>query len=76
MSALILREEEKVFLLRRNFKIKRLSDKLDYLKFGLFRILERYGRTHYKLELLKDMKVYPIFYIVLLELVLNYILVL
>jgi hypothetical protein len=33
-----LREEDIVYLLRRNIKITRLSDKLDLKKIGLFKI--------------------------------------
>ena len=39
------------------------------MKVGLFLIIEERGLVNYKLDLLKDSKRYPIFYILLLELV-------
>ena len=66
-SAPTLKEGEKVFLLRRNFKTKRPSDKLDHLKVGPFRVKRQSGKNHYELELPKGMRVHPIFHIALLE---------
>ena len=63
-----LKEENKVYLLRRNIKTKRLSDKLDYKKLGPFRIEKVLGPMNYKLTLPKIMNIYPIFYISFLEL--------
>lgn len=56
-----------MYLLRRNIKIKRLSSKLDHTKLGLFRIKRVKGPLIVKLELLKDTKIYPVFYKSLLE---------
>jgi hypothetical protein len=67
LSAPILRKGEKVFLLRRNIKTKRPSDKLDHLKIGPFKIGERLGNTHYRLELPSQMRIHPVFHIALLE---------
>lgn len=47
---------DKVYLLRRNIKIKRLSDKLDYKKLGLFKILEKVSTSNYKFKLPKGMR--------------------
>jgi hypothetical protein len=66
----ILEKGDKVYLLRRNINIKKLSDKLDYKKLGLFKISKVVGLVNYRLELLKTMNIYLIFYILLLELVL------
>ena len=56
-----------VYLLRRNIKIKRLSDKLDHTKLGPFKIKEKKGPVTFKLDLLKGIRIYSIFYILLLE---------
>jgi len=55
------------YLLRRNIKIKRLSDKLNYKKLGLFKIEKKLGLVIYRLRLPKEMRIYPVFYIALLE---------
>jgi hypothetical protein len=46
-----LKKGEKVYLLRRNIKTKRLSVKLDHLKLGLFTIEEKKGPVNYRLKL-------------------------
>jgi hypothetical protein len=43
------------------------SDKLDYLQIGPFKILEIRGLVIFKLDLPKKLRIYPIFYISLLE---------
>ena len=48
-SALDLKRGEKVYLLYRNIKIKRLSQKLDHQKIRLFIIIEKLGLVNYKL---------------------------
>lgn len=71
-SALDLKRGEKVYLLHRNIKIKRLSQKLDYQKIRLFVIIEKLGLVNYKLQLLKSMlKIYLVFHVSLLELALE-----
>jgi hypothetical protein len=57
-----------VYLLRRNIKIIRPSDKLDYKKFGLFKVKRNIKDISYELYLLPTIRIYPIFYISLLEL--------
>ena len=52
----------------KNLKTRTLNKKLNYIKVGLFLIKEVKGLVNYELELLKDAKVYPVFYISLLEL--------
>jgi hypothetical protein len=49
--------------------MKRLSDKLDYKKLGLFEIDKKLGLVIYHLKLLKIIEIYPIFHVSLLELV-------
>ena len=74
MSALTLKEGDNIYLLRRTLKNKRLniktirlSDKLNYLKLRLFKIKKKLSDVNYRLALLEIMKIYPIFYVLLLE---------
>ena len=62
-----LKKGDKVYLLRRNIKTTRPSEKLNYLRLGLFKIQEVRGLVIFKLELPKSMKIYLVFYILLLE---------
>jgi hypothetical protein len=66
-SAPILKKGGKVFLLRRNIKTKRPSDKLDHQKIGPFEVMEKIGNNHYRLDLPSKMRIHPIFHIALLE---------
>jgi hypothetical protein len=59
-----------VYLLRKNIKTKRLSNKLDYKKLGPFKIKRKIGPINYKLSLPYIIKIYLIFYILLLKKVL------
>ena len=63
-----LKKGDKVYLLRRNIKTKRPSDKLDHKKLGLFKIEKVLGLVNYRLSLSKTMNIHPIFHISLLEL--------
>ena len=58
---------EKVFLLRRNIKTKRPSEKLDYKKLGPFKISQKIGHLNYKLQLPNTMRIHPVFHVSLLE---------
>jgi hypothetical protein len=49
----------------------RPSNKLDYLRIGPFKILEARGLVIFKLDLLKKLRIYPMFYISLFEKVLK-----
>jgi len=42
---------------------------LDYIKLGLFKITTKILKIIYRLDLLKKIKIYPIRYIIMLELV-------
>jgi len=66
-KGLDFKEGSIAYLLRRNIKIKRLSNKLNYKKLGLFKIEKKLGLVTYKLILLKEIKIYLVFYIILLE---------
>ena len=67
MKGLDIFKENKVYLLYRNFKINRLNNKLDYIKFNLFLVKKYKGDINYILNLLKLIRKYNIFYILLLE---------
>jgi len=49
-----------VWLLYKNFKLRQLSKKLDYIKIGLFKIVEKISEVIYRLNLLVKMKIYPV----------------
>jgi len=66
-EGLDLKEGDKVWLLHKNFKSRRLSKKLDYIKIGLFKIIEKTLEVMYRLNLLAKMKIYLVQHIVILE---------
>lgn len=53
--------------MQKNIKTDKLSDKLDYKKLRLYEIKEVRGRVNYKLALLKNIRIHPVFHISLLE---------
>jgi len=59
-KGLDLKKGDKVWLLYKNFKLRWLSKKLDYVKIGLFKIVEKISEVMYRLNLLMKMKIYPI----------------
>ena len=62
------REGDLVYLLRRNIKTTKFSDKLDYKKFGPFKVKRNIKDISYELHFLLTMRIYPVFHISLLEL--------
>ena len=62
-----LQEGGMVYLLRKNIKIKRSSDKLDYIKLGLFKIEKKLRSVTFRLMIFKGMRIHLIFHILLLE---------
>jgi hypothetical protein len=62
------RKRNLVYLLRKNIKTIRPSNKLDYKKFGLFKVKRNIKNINYELYLLLTIKIYPVFHISLLEL--------
>ena len=66
-----LKEIDKVYLLTKNLKIKKkrnqYTKKLDYIKVGPFFIKRRKKPVNYEIDLPKNSKIHPVFYILLLE---------
>jgi hypothetical protein len=61
------REGDLIYLLRRNIKIIRLSDKLDSKKIGPFKVKRNIRDINFELKLPLIIRIYPIFHISLLE---------
>jgi len=57
-KGLDLKEGDKVWLLYKNFKLRQLSKKLDYVKIGPFKIVEKTLEVIYRLDLLVKIKIY------------------
>jgi len=57
-KGLDLKEGNKVWLLYKNFKLRQLSKKLDYIKIKLFKIIVKVSEVIYRLDLLAKMKIY------------------
>ena len=63
-----LKEGDKVYLLTKNFESKRFSRKLNYIKIGLFKIINKVTEVIYRLDLPLKMKIHLVYYIAILEL--------
>ena len=61
------REKNLVYLLRRNIKIIKPNDKLDSKKIGLFKVKRNIRDISFEFKFFPIMKIYPIFYLSLLE---------
>jgi len=59
-KGLDLKEGDKVWLLHKNFKLRQLSKKLDYVKIGPFKIVVKILEVIYRLNLLAKIKIYPV----------------
>ena len=68
-KGLDLKKRDKVYLLTKNFKSKRPSKKLNYVKMGLFKIISKVIEVIYRLDSLLKMKIHLVYYIAMLELV-------
>jgi hypothetical protein len=62
-----LREGNLIYLLRRNIKTIRLSDKLNSKKIGLFKIKRNVRDVTFEFQFLPAMRIHPIFHISLLK---------
>jgi hypothetical protein len=67
---LTFKEGDKVYLLQVNLRTKKLSNKLNSLRVGLFKVLAKTRPVNYKLKLLALIKIHLVFYVKLLELAL------
>jgi hypothetical protein len=67
LEGLYFRGRNLVYLIRRNIKITRLSDKLDSKKIGLFKVKRNIRDVSFELKLPLIIKIYPIFHFSLLE---------
>jgi hypothetical protein len=61
------RRDDLIYLLRRNIKITRPSDKLDLKKIGLFKVKRNIRDINFEFKLFLIIRIYPIFHISLLE---------
>ena len=57
-------------MIRRNIKIKRLNNKLNHKKIGLYKIKKVKNLINYELALLNNINIYSIFHIFFFELIL------
>ncbi len=62
-----LKKRNKIYLLTRNLRTRKSSKKLNYIKVGPFLVKKTKKSVNYKLDLFKNVKVFPVFYILLLE---------
>ncbi|TAQ86691.1 hypothetical protein B7494_g4983 [Chlorociboria aeruginascens] len=63
----LLKEGDRIYLLRRHIKTKRPNDKLDFKKIRPFEIKRKTGPVNYELRLPHGSRLYPMFYVLLLE---------
>ena len=68
-KGLDFKKENKVYLFTKNFKSKRLSKKLNYVKMGPFKIINKVMEVLYRLDLLLKIKIHLVYYITILKLV-------
>ena len=66
-KGLDFKKGDKVYLLTKNFKSKRPSKKLNYIKMGPFKIINKVMEVLYRLDLLLKIKIHPVYYIAILE---------
>ena len=68
VKKLTFKEKNRVFLLYKNIKTKKLSRKLNYIKIKLFKIFKVVSLVNYRLKLPKIIRIYPVFHVLLLKL--------
>ena len=64
-KGLDFKEGDKVYLFIKNFKSKRLNKKLNYIRIGLFKIINKVIEVSYRLDLLLKIKIHLAYYIVI-----------
>ena len=63
-----LKKKNKIYLFTKNLKTRKLSKKLNYIKVESFLVKKTKKSINYELDLLKNAKVFLVFYILLLKL--------
>ena len=66
-KGLDFKKKNKVYLLTKNFESKRPSKKLNYIKMGLFKIINKVTEVIYRLDLPLKIKIYLVYYITILK---------
>ena len=66
-KGLDFKKGDKIYLFTKIFKSKRLSKKLNYIKMGPFKIINKVMEVLYRLNLLLKIKIHPVYYIAMLE---------
>jgi len=61
------KKRDKIYLLKKNIKTQRPSNKLNFKKIGPFEIEEQIGKVNYKLRLPENIQIHSVFYVSLLE---------
>ena len=62
-----LKERDKVYLLTKNLKTRKVSKKLNHVKVDPFFIKQQKGSVNYELNLFSDTKIHPVFHVSLLK---------
>ncbi len=64
-----MKKKNKVYFLTKNLRTRKLNKKLNYIKVESFFVKKTKKLVNYKLNLLKNIKIFLVFYILLLKLV-------
>ena len=62
-----LKKKNKIYFFTKNLKTRKLNKKLNYIKVNLFFVKKTKKLVNYKLDLFKNVKVFLVFYILLLK---------
>ena len=62
-----LKKRNKIYLLTKNLKTKKVSKKLNHVKVGSFFIKQQKESVNYELNLFSNIKIHPIFHVSLLK---------
>ncbi len=62
-----LKKRDKIYLFTKNLRTRKSSKKLNYIKIGLFLVKKTKRSVNYKFDLFKNVRVFSVFYILLLK---------